>query len=60
MNAIGADANDRDRHFVLMADVNIGCYTGTGYPKLSWQRPAADMICPDGVTFVDYSYFAQH
>jgi hypothetical protein len=26
------------------------------YPKLSWQiPPVGDFVCPDGVTFVDYS-----
>lgn len=28
MQAIGADANDWDKHFNLMADVNLGCFDG--------------------------------
>ncbi len=30
---------------------------GTNYPRLLWQIPAADLICPGGVNFVDYSFF---
>jgi hypothetical protein len=30
------------------------------YPKLNWQAiPAADLVCPDGVNFVDLAYFAE-
>ena len=28
---------------------------GTNYPKFVWQIPAADFVCPDGVTFIDFS-----
>jgi hypothetical protein len=31
MNAIGADSNDWDKHFKLMADVNLAALTGTQY-----------------------------
>lgn len=31
---------------------------GTNYPRHIWSIPAADFVCPDGVNFVDYSYFA--
>jgi hypothetical protein len=30
MNAIGADANDWDKHFKLMADIDLSSYTGPG------------------------------
>jgi len=30
------------------------------YPKLVWQIPVADLLCPDGVNFIDYSFFAGH
>ena len=33
---------------------------GTNYPRLIWSIPAGDFLCPDGVTFIDYSYFADH
>ncbi|MHC4537394.1 MAG: hypothetical protein ACYS6K_25935, partial [Planctomycetota bacterium] len=31
MNAIGADSNDWDKHFKLMADIDLGGYTGTSF-----------------------------
>ncbi len=34
---------------------------GMSYPKLSWWQPVlGDFLCPDGVNFVDYSFFAGH
>lgn len=34
---------------------------GTNYPKLAWQiLPAGDFVCPDGVNFVDYAFFAEY
>ncbi|UCD28638.1 MAG: hypothetical protein JSV03_16405 [Planctomycetota bacterium] len=31
---------------------------GTNYPKFAWQIPPGDFLCPDGVNFFDYSFFA--
>ena len=31
MNAIGADPNDWDKHFKLMADIDLSQYTGTEF-----------------------------
>ncbi|MGD1043503.1 MAG: GLUG motif-containing protein [Sedimentisphaerales bacterium] len=31
----------------------------TNYPKLKWQIVPGDFVCPDGVNFVDYSFFAE-
>ncbi len=31
---------------------------GTNYPKFVWQILPADLICPDGVDFIDYSVLA--
>ena len=28
------------------------------YPVLQWQIPAADFLCPDGVNFIDFAFFA--
>jgi hypothetical protein len=28
------------------------------YPRLRWSLPAADFVCPNGVNFIDYSFFA--
>jgi hypothetical protein len=33
---------------------------GMNYPVLLWQIPVADFLCPDGVNFIDYAFFAQH
>jgi len=33
------------------------CVDGTSYPQLNWQFPLSDFVCPDGVTFVDYTVF---
>jgi len=32
----------------------------TNYPVLLWQIPAADFLCPDGVDFIDFAFFASH
>jgi hypothetical protein len=31
---------------------------GTNYPRLKWQIPAADIVCPDGVNLEDLEFFA--
>ncbi|MHC4103911.1 MAG: GLUG motif-containing protein, partial [Planctomycetota bacterium] len=31
MNAIGADSNDWDKHFLLCADIDLGAFTGTSF-----------------------------
>ena len=31
----------------------------TNYPKLIWQMLPGDFVCPDGVNFADYSFFAE-
>ncbi|MHC4436884.1 MAG: GLUG motif-containing protein [Planctomycetota bacterium] len=33
---------------------------GMNYPVLLWQIPAADFLCPDGVNFIDFAFFASH
>jgi hypothetical protein len=33
---------------------------GMNYPVLLWQIPAADFLCPDGVNFIDFAFFAAH
>jgi hypothetical protein len=34
---------------------------GMSYPKLSWWQPVpGDFLCPDGVDFIDYSFFTSH
>ncbi|MCI0498307.1 MAG: hypothetical protein L0Y36_01315 [Planctomycetales bacterium] len=31
----------------------------TNYPRLTWQIPAGDWVCPDGVTLADFAFLAQ-
>lgn len=33
---------------------------GTNYPRLIWQIPAWDFLCPDGVDGIDYAYLSGH
>jgi hypothetical protein len=33
---------------------------GTNYPRLVWQVPVADWLCPDGVEGRDFSFLAQY
>ena len=33
---------------------------GTNYPKFIWQIPVGDFLCPDGVNYIDFSFFAGH
>jgi hypothetical protein len=31
---------------------------GTNYPRLKWQIPAADWVCPNGVRLEDFAFLA--
>ncbi len=33
---------------------------GTNYPRLVWQIPAGDFVCPDGITIEDFVFFIEH
>lgn len=33
---------------------------GMNTPVLLWQIPATDFLCPDGVDFIDFAFFASH
>ncbi|MHC4508282.1 MAG: GLUG motif-containing protein [Planctomycetota bacterium] len=33
---------------------------GTNYPRLTWQVPAGDFVCPDGITIEDIVFFMEH
>jgi hypothetical protein len=33
---------------------------GTNYPRLVWQIPQGDIVCPDGVNGLDYSLLARY
>jgi len=32
----------------------------TNYPRLVWQIPAGDFVCPDGITIEDFVFFIEH
>ncbi|MHC4207199.1 MAG: hypothetical protein ACYSTT_21295, partial [Planctomycetota bacterium] len=36
MNAIGAEPNDWDKHFKLMADIDLSVYTGTDFNVIGY------------------------
>ncbi|MFC1783208.1 GLUG motif-containing protein [Planctomycetota bacterium] len=36
------------------------CVDEVEYPKLSWQFPQGDLVCPDGVDLLDLAYFVSH
>jgi hypothetical protein len=33
---------------------------GTNYPRLVWQIPKGDLVCPDGITMEDFDFFMDH
>ena len=33
---------------------------GMNYPRLVWQIPAGDVVCPDGITIEDFVFFIEH
>ncbi|MCK4752481.1 MAG: hypothetical protein KAS75_03470 [Planctomycetes bacterium] len=42
LNAIGADSNDWDKHFVLTNDIDLSCYGGTSFNMIGiymWHNP---------------------
>ena len=43
MNAIGAEPNDWDKHFKLMADIDLGQYTGSQYNIIGYQGKWPDL-----------------
>jgi The GLUG motif len=68
MNAIGADPNDWDKHFKLMADLDLAQYTGTefnliGYPQLRRRTPAppgfTGVFDGRGHTISNFSYVSE-
>ncbi|MHC4890793.1 MAG: hypothetical protein ACYTEO_15165, partial [Planctomycetota bacterium] len=63
MNAIGANVSDWDKHFKLMADIDLSVYTGTsfniiGYYVGSWKddRPFRGVFDGDGHTISHFTY----
>ena len=42
MNTIGAEPNDWDKHFKLMADIDLSSYTGTDFNIIGYWRSRSD------------------
>ncbi len=59
MNAIGADSNDWDAHFKLMADIDLGGYTGTSFNIIGNSSTAFTGVFDGNVhTISNFSYSA--
>ncbi len=60
MNAIGADANDWDKHFKLMADIDLSAYTGTAFNiiGIDWDNAFTGVFDGNGKKISNFSYTA--
>jgi hypothetical protein len=57
MNAIGADPNDWDKHFKLMADIDLAAYTGTDFNIIGNQAfPFVGVFDGNGKKIFNFSY----
>jgi len=53
------DKDALDLHFSRMGFYEyLGICEGTNYPRLKWQIPKTDWVCPDGVELEDMVYLA--
>lgn len=64
MQAIGADPNDWDKHFVLVADINLADYTGTQFNIIGTHfgsddpKPFAGVFDGNGFAILNFTYEA--
>ena len=58
MNSIGAHPNDWDKHFLLMADVNLAAYTGTQFNiiGISYANAFTGVFDGNGHTISNFTY----
>ncbi|MHC4572658.1 MAG: GLUG motif-containing protein [Planctomycetota bacterium] len=62
MNAIGADSNDWDKHFKLMADIDLAAFTGTDFNLIGYfvdwydRKPFTGVFDGDGHAISNFSY----
>ena len=62
MNAIGANPNDWDKHFKLMADIDLSRYTGTSFNIIGYfldrydKKPFSGVFEGNGHTISNFSY----
>ena len=58
MNAIGSESNDWDKHFKLMADIDLFAYSGTDFNLIgqSYENPFNGLIDGDGHTIDRFTF----
>ncbi len=62
MNAIGANSNDWDKHFKLMADIDLSAFTGTDFNIIGYyisdddNKPFTGVFDGNGHTISNFSY----
>jgi hypothetical protein len=57
MNAIGADSNDWDKHFILMADIDLSVFSGTDFNIIgSYGNPFTGVFDGSGHTISNFTY----
>jgi len=58
MNAIGADANDWDKCFKLMADIDLSAYTGASFNiiGINWVNPFTGVFDGNDHTISNFTY----
>jgi len=57
MNAIGTNQGDWDKHFKLMADIDLSSYTGTDFNIIGiWDNPFAGVFDGNGHTISNFTY----
>jgi len=58
MNTIGADSNDWDKHFKLMADIDLGEFTGDAFNIIGhdWGNAFTGVFDGNGHTISNFSY----
>lgn len=59
MNEIGVDSNDWDKHFKLMADIDLSGYTGTQFNIIgNYSNPFTGVFDGNGHTISNFTYRA--
>lgn len=58
MNAIGADSNDWDKHFKLMADIDLSAFSGTTFNIIGthWTSPFTGVFDGNGHIVSNFTY----
>jgi len=56
MNAIGADSNDWNKHFLLCADIDLSGFTGTSFNIIGTTNPFTGVFDGSGHTISNFTY----